>query len=172
MGHAFDCEAALELWSNRRSVRACNLLDALHRLFDCIHDEAGHVVLGHSYDHAIPNGKPAGVFPFTAGPWLWPSLDFSGYDYQQGLQIVQKAIDGFRQRPDNLANDKVTLPKPMIFILAGTIGTLGPMVGQTSRIHIRKALPPSPANFLRLCGRIFQVGNRLALLRHMLRPCP
>jgi hypothetical protein len=59
-------------------------------------------IFGHCYDYAIPNGKPAGLIPI-AGPWLWPSLDFAGYDYTEGLQVVKDAIDGFHQMLASLA---------------------------------------------------------------------
>ena len=58
----------------------------------------GKTVFGHCYDYAIPNG----VAPICAGPWLQPSLEFSGYDLSEGLAIVSTMIDGFAamlQRP-------------------------------------------------------------------------
>jgi hypothetical protein len=53
-------------------------------------------IFGHCYDYAISNGKPAGWPIPLAGPWLKPSLDFSGYDDAEDLAIVQAAIDGRR----------------------------------------------------------------------------
>ena len=44
----------------------------------------GKPVIGHCYDYAIPNG----VAPVCAGPWLQPSLEFSGYDLAESLAIV------------------------------------------------------------------------------------
>ena len=83
-------------------------------------------IFGHCYDYAIPNGRAAGWPIPLAGPWLKPSLDFSGYDYAEGLKIVQDAIDGFRKMLSELATDKITLPGTATnnFILVDTIGTL------------------------------------------------
>jgi hypothetical protein len=83
-------------------------------------------IFGHCYDYAIPNGKPAGWPIPLAGPWLKPSLDFSGYDDAEDLTIVQAAIDGFRNLLLELASDTITLPGKTTnnFILVDTIGTL------------------------------------------------
>jgi hypothetical protein len=83
-------------------------------------------IFGHCYDYAVPNGKPAGWPIPLSGPWLLPSLNFSGYDYNQGLQIITAAIDGFRQLLVDLASDKITLPGRVTnnFILIDTIRTL------------------------------------------------
>jgi hypothetical protein len=83
-------------------------------------------IFGHCYDYAVPNGKPAGWPIPLSGPWLLPSLNFSGYDYNQGLQIITAAIDGFRQLLVDLGSDKITLPGRVTnnFILIDTIRTL------------------------------------------------
>jgi hypothetical protein len=83
-------------------------------------------IFGHCYDYAIPNGRPAGWPIPLSGPWLWPSLNFAGYDYSEGLTIVQTAIEGFRQKLLDLASDKITLPGKTTnnFMLVNTIGTL------------------------------------------------
>jgi len=83
-------------------------------------------IFGHCYDYAILNGVPAGSpFPLS-GPWLQPSLNFAGYDYNDGLTIVQAAIDAFKQKLLDLANDTVVPPGKTTnnFILVGTTGTL------------------------------------------------
>ena len=64
----------------RGSVRA-SYLD-LFALRDAV--LPGKPVIGNCYDYAIPNG----IAPVCAGPWLQPSLDFSGYDLAEGLAIV------------------------------------------------------------------------------------
>jgi hypothetical protein len=83
-------------------------------------------IFGHCYDYAIPNNRPAGWPVPLAGPWLWPSLNFAGYDYAEGLTIVQTAIDCFRNKLLDLATDKVTLPGKTTnnFVLVNTVGTL------------------------------------------------
>lgn len=83
-------------------------------------------IFGHCYDYAMPNGRPAGWPMPLAGPWLQPSLDFSGYNPTQGLTIVQNAIDSFQKLLADLAADKITLPGRTTnnFILVDTIGTL------------------------------------------------
>jgi hypothetical protein len=83
-------------------------------------------IFGHCYDYPIPNGRPAGSPIPLAGPWLQPSLDFSGYDMTQGLGIVKSAIDTFQQFLVDLAADKITLPgtKTNNFVLVNTTGTL------------------------------------------------
>jgi hypothetical protein len=83
-------------------------------------------IFGHCYDYPIPNGIPAGSpFPIS-GPWLQPSLNFAGYNLSEGLAIVQKAIDAFKQKLLDLANDTITLPGKTTnnFILISTTGTL------------------------------------------------
>jgi hypothetical protein len=118
-------------------------------------------IFGHCYDYAVPNGKPAG-WPITlAGPWLKPSLDFSGYDYNEGLKIVQDAIDGFRKMLVGFASDEVTLPGTATnnFFLIDTIGTL-------TRDNIRPTgwaneLHPYSEGFLSLANRFL-----LALRAH------
>ena len=83
-------------------------------------------IFGHCYDYAIPNGRPAGYDGWKSGPWLKPSLDFAGYDYNDGLKIVQDTIDAFKQTLVNLANDK-TVPSGKTtnnFILIDTTKTL------------------------------------------------
>jgi len=83
-------------------------------------------IFGHCYDYAIPNGRAAGWPVTLSGPWLKPSLDFCGYDYTEGLKIVQEALDGFRSTLLDLASDRITLPGRTTnnFILVETVGTL------------------------------------------------
>jgi hypothetical protein len=83
-------------------------------------------IFGHCYDYAIPNGVPAGSPIPLSGPWLQPSLNFAGYNYNEGLTIVQTAIDAFKQKLKDLATDTVTLPGKTTnnFILIDTTGTL------------------------------------------------
>ncbi len=62
----------------------------------------GVPIIGHCYDYAIPND----VHPIcTPSAWLWPSLNFAGYDYGDGLQIVTSVIDLFHDMLADLASD-------------------------------------------------------------------
>jgi hypothetical protein len=61
----------------------------------------GVPVVGHCYDYAIPNGVVPVCVP-TA--WLQPSLEFAGYNYAEGLAIVQKMIDLFHDMLASLAS--------------------------------------------------------------------
>jgi hypothetical protein len=83
-------------------------------------------IFGHCYDYAIPNGVPAGSPIPLSGPWLQPSLNFAGYDYNEGLRIVQTTIDKFKQKLLELANDKIVPPGKTTnnFILIDTTTTL------------------------------------------------
>ena len=90
-------------------------------------DPAKIPIIGHCYDYAVPDGRPAGVGPLTFGPWLQPPLQFCGYGYDpDGLKIVKDAIDSFNKLLNDLATDKTTLAGKTTnnFILVNTIGTL------------------------------------------------
>lgn len=76
----------------------------------------GVPIFAHCYDYAIPNGVHPGAL---GGPWLQPPLQFSGYDYNEGLVIVKNAIDEFYQLLDSLS--KVAKNN---FVVVKTIGTL------------------------------------------------
>ncbi len=80
----------------------------------------GKTVFGHCYDYAIPNG----VAPICAGPWLQPSLEFSGYDGSEGLAIVSTMIDGFHAMLSDLAATPANR-----FVLVDTRNTLARVTG-------------------------------------------
>ena len=68
-------------------------------------------IFGHCYDYGIPDGKGIMVGNVTiSGPWIKPPLDFSGYDYSKGLEIITRAINTFYHMLHGLAHDRVTLP--------------------------------------------------------------
>jgi hypothetical protein len=96
----------------------------------------GKPVFGHCYDYAVPNG----VAPACAGPWLQPSLDFSGYDLAEGLAIVSTMIDMFADMVSGLAADKANK-----FVLVDTRNTLvrqtGAPNGWANELH------PYPTGF-------------------------
>jgi hypothetical protein len=102
----------------------------------------GKPVIGHCYDYAIPNGVPA----LCAGPWLQPSLEFSGSNLTEGLAIVSSMIDGFYAMVSALAGDAGNN-----FVLVDTRGTLkrvsGAADGWANELH------PYPAGFSLLAQR-------------------
>ena len=102
----------------------------------------GKPVIGHCYDYAIPNG----LAPICAGPWLQPSIEFSGYDLAQGLAIVSSMIDRFTAMLQGLA----AAPKNN-FILVDTRQTLarvsGAQNGWANELH------PYPAGFILLAKK-------------------
>lgn len=80
----------------------------------------GKTVFGHCYDYAIPNG----VAPICAGPWLQPSLEFSGYNLSEGLAIVSTMIDAFHGMLSGLAATPANR-----FVLIDTRNTLVRVTG-------------------------------------------
>lgn len=96
----------------------------------------GKTVFGHCYDYAVPNG----VAPVCAGPWLQPSLEFSGYDLSESLTIVSTMIDMFATMLTGLAADATNR-----FVLIDTRNTLvrqtGVQNGWANELH------PYPAGF-------------------------
>jgi hypothetical protein len=110
----------------------------------------GKPIIGHCYDYAIPNGVPA----LCAGPWLQPSLEFSGYDLAEGLAIVTSMIDGFYAMVSALAADKKNN-----FVLVDTRGTLvrqsGVASGWANELH------PYPAGFTALAQKFLAVLQAL-----------
>jgi hypothetical protein len=110
----------------------------------------GVPIVGHCYDYAIPNG----VHPVcVTQAWLQPSLQFAGYDYNEGIAIILQAIDLFYAMLQSFASD-ATLPPGKTtnnFILVDTRNTLArdPYFpnGWANEIH------PYPVGFSSLAGR-------------------
>jgi hypothetical protein len=103
----------------------------------------GKPVIGHCYDYAIPNG----VGTLCAGPWLQPSLEFSGYyDLAEGLAIVSSMIDGFYAMVSALAGDAANN-----FVLVDTRGTLQRVCGVTD--GWANELHPYPTGFTLLAQK-------------------
>ena len=75
----------------------------------------GVPVLAHCYDFPTPNG----AHPLCAGPWLQPSLSYSGWNVTQGAGILHDALVAFRTMLIRLASDPANR-----FILIDTQGTL------------------------------------------------
>jgi hypothetical protein len=103
-------------------------------------------IFGHCYDYAIPDNKGVLVF----GPWLWPSLDFAGYNYTDGLEIVKDTIDHLYDMLSGLASVKANN-----FYLVDTRGTLTrdtlQPLGWANEIH------PYSAGFLALANKFVPV---------------
>jgi len=49
-------------------------------------------IFGHCYDYA----RPMQPHPPCAGPWMSPSLTFTGWNTEQGTQIIHDVLDRFR----------------------------------------------------------------------------
>jgi hypothetical protein len=103
-------------------------------------------IFGHCYDYAIPNG----VGVFFQGPWLQPSLNFTGYNYTDGLTIVTNTIDQLYAMLSGLASVKKNN-----FYLVDTRGTLTrdtlQPLGWANEIH------PYSAGFLALANKFLPV---------------
>jgi hypothetical protein len=103
-------------------------------------------IFGHCYDYAIPNG----VGVFFQGPWLQPSLNFTGYNYTEGLTIVKNTIDKLYAMLNGLASVKKNN-----FHLVDTRGTLTrdtlQPLGWANEIH------PYSAGFLALANKFLPV---------------
>jgi hypothetical protein len=90
-------------------------------------------IVGHCYDYALPNG----VVPMcVSSAWLQPSLEFAGYDYDEGVAIVKSMIDQFHNMLAGLAADPANR-----FVLVDTRGTITPdatsPTGWANEIHPR-----------------------------------
>jgi len=90
----------------------------------------GVPVICHCYDFPIPNG----AHPLCVGPWLLPSLQFTG-NQTDGAAILQTALSDFRQMLAQLAADPANN-----YILINTQGTLQP-ADWANELH------PFPAGF-------------------------
>ena len=75
----------------------------------------GVPIFGHCYDFPIPNG----AHPACAGPWLKPSLDFTGWNTAQGTAILHQALVNFKAMLTGLASSPANL-----FSLIDTQGVL------------------------------------------------
>jgi len=98
---------------------------------------ASHVpIFGHCYDYA----HPMQAHPPCVGPWMLPSLTFTGWNVQEGTQIIHDALDRFRAMLSVMAasgND---------FTMVATQGTLA--AGDWAN-----ELHPYPPGFQKLAKR-------------------
>jgi len=99
-------------------------------------------VFGHCYDFAIPNGR----HPDCIGPWLKPSLDFSGWrNLMQSTAIVHQALAEFKDLLVRLTNDPNNK-----FNLIDTQGVLAPE-DWDNELH------PFPNGFSEVAGRFVDI---------------
>jgi hypothetical protein len=105
----------------------------------------GVPIFGHCYDFPIPNG----VHPICAGPWLKPSLDYSGWtDLEQGTAICRQVLTKFRTMLLGLAGNPGNN-----FILVDTQGLLTD-AAWANELH------PYPAGFKAIAGRFVDALGR------------
>jgi hypothetical protein len=98
----------------------------------------GVPIFGHSYDYAIPSGR----HPPCAGPWLKPSLDFTGWiDEATGTSIVRRALEALKNMLTNLAAEPGNQ-----FVLVDTQGVL-------STADWANELHPYPPGFIKLANK-------------------
>jgi hypothetical protein len=59
---------------------------------------SGVPIFGHCYDYA----RPMQPHPPCTGPWMLPSLTFTGWNTEEGAQIIGDALDRFKGMVDDL----------------------------------------------------------------------
>jgi hypothetical protein len=97
----------------------------------------GVPILGHAYDFVIPDGR----HPPCVGPWLQPSLQFTGWDTGAGTITLRRVLEEFRSLLAGLAADATNR-----FVLVDTQGTL-------SAEDWANELHPHPPGFVKLAAR-------------------
>ena len=105
--------------NSARFQEALGMVEASYRDLFAFRDRyaSGVPIIGHCYDFGIPNGS----HPDCAGPWLKPSLDYSGWtDLNQATAIVRQALVGFGNMLVGLSSDPANN-----FIVVQTQSSLG-----------------------------------------------
>lgn len=97
----------------------------------------GVPIFAHCYDFP----RPTGIHPACAGPWLKPSLDFTGWNFAQGTVICHQALQDFRTMLANLAANAANE-----FFLVDTQGVLVAS-DWANELH------PYPAGFTKLAEK-------------------
>jgi hypothetical protein len=94
-----------------------DMVEASYRDLFAFRDKyaSGVPIFSHCYDFPTPNG----VHPVCAGPWLQPSLSYSGWNVTQGTAIVHEALAAFRAILRGLSSDPANG-----FVLVDTQGVL------------------------------------------------
>ena len=88
-------------------------------------------IFAHCYDFPLPTG----IHPLCAGPWLKPSIDYCGWNQDQGEGIIKETLVRFRQLLLSFAQSGNN------FILVDTQGLLNPLTGWANELH------PTPSGF-------------------------
>jgi hypothetical protein len=96
----------------------------------------GAPIFGHGYDDAYPMEQP---HPPCMGPWIHPSLGFTGWNDEEGRAILLDALTQFRKMLVDLKDD----PKKYDFTVVHTQGTL-------TKTDWANELHPYPAGFKKL----------------------
>jgi hypothetical protein len=147
----------LDYLGGKLSTRVQGVLDSIEASYQALFQfrdlhAPSTPIFGHCFDYAIPNGLGVAL----QGPWLKPSLDFAGYDYADGLSIVQDAIDRLYAMLNGLASVKKNKNN---FFLVDTRGTLtrdtSHPLGWANEIH------PYSAGFRALANKFVPVMQQV-----------
>lgn len=98
----------------------------------------GVPIFGHGYDDA----RPMQPHPPCTGPWMKPSLHFTGWNDEEGAAILLDALTRFRKTLDDLETD----PKHYNFVRVHTEGAL-------AKSDWANELHPYPPGFQKLADR-------------------
>jgi hypothetical protein len=101
----------------------------------------GVPLIGHCYDFPIPNG----AHPACVGPWLKPSLDYCGWNVEQGTDILKQALTKFKETLDELQQQLANN-----FVLAATQALLKPQ-DWANELH------PFPGGFKTIAAKFVEV---------------
>jgi hypothetical protein len=125
--------------STQRYDEALDMVEASYRdLFEFRDRHApGVPIFAHCYDFPLPTG----THPSCVGPWLKPSLDFTGWNFTDGTAICREALVRFRTRLAAMAADAANL-----FMMVDTQGVL-------TTADWANELHPFPTGFKNLAAR-------------------
>jgi hypothetical protein len=99
---------------------------------------SGSPIFGHGYD----NARPMQPHPPCTGPWMKPSLEFNGWNDEEGAAILLDALTRFR----TVLTDLEGSPKNYDFTVVHTEGTL-------AKSDWANELHPYPPGFAKLAGK-------------------
>jgi hypothetical protein len=127
--------------NDARFREALGMVEASYRDLFVFRDRyaPGVPIFGHGYDFPLPNGR----HPICAGPWLQPSLQYTGWTtIAQGKDIAKRALVAFKDLLVRLEGEDQGKNN---FHLINTQGTL-------SDADWANELHPHPAGFRNLAG--------------------